>query len=66
MQYIYITEKKLGNGEIVVEGRKASGELFFGFRTHDCPFKSWRDKARSYTASSYIPVFGSGLPARVL
>jgi hypothetical protein len=63
MKFIYVTETNLGNGEIVVEGRKADGELAFGFRARNCPFKSWRNKARDYTPASAIPVFGSGRPA---
>lgn len=65
MKYIYITEMDLGNGEIVVEGRTAGGELSFGFRALNCPFKSWRRKARDYTPASAIPVFGSGRPAEL-
>jgi len=52
---LYITRTPLAHGEFAVEGKTAEGRLVFGFRTFDglC----WREKARSYTPSSYIAVF---------
>lgn len=58
INYCYITTAALGFGEIAVEGRSADGCLLFGFRAMQDGFRTWRNKARDYTPSSYIPVFG--------
>lgn len=55
--YCYITTTALGFGEIAVEGRAPDGRLLFGFRTMQDAFRSWRERARNYTPSRYIPVF---------
>lgn len=58
-RYVYITRAPLQNGEISVQGRDKDGKIVFGFRAVDDGFQLWREKARAYTPSSYIPVFGS-------
>ncbi len=66
LNYAYITKEKLGCGEILIEGRNEGGEILFGFKTYDDGFCSWREKARDYTPSKYIPVFQPNVPARMV
>jgi hypothetical protein len=66
VKYAYIETKSLGCGEIVVCGKNASGKLLFGFKATSDPFNSWRETARNYTPTGYVPVFQPNRPARVI
>jgi hypothetical protein len=66
VRYAYIESVRLGNGEVPVCGMSASGKRLFGFRTFDDPFKSWRQTARNYVPSGYVPVFQPNRPAQVV
>lgn len=63
MRYAYITNNIFSDGEIAVEARAADGALLFGFRTRD--YFGWRNRAREYTPSSFVPVFQANRPAVV-
>jgi hypothetical protein len=65
VKYAYVEAKPLGSGEIVVCGKTSSGRLLFGFKALCDPFNSWRETARNYTPTGYIPVFQPNRPARL-
>lgn len=63
LKYAYITKRNLAFGEVCVEGRAAGGRILFGFRALSSMF--WRERARRYVPSDYIPVFQDNQPAEL-
>jgi len=66
VKYAYIETKSLGRGEIVVCGKNSSGKILFGFKATSDPFNSWRETARNFTPTGYVPVFQPNRPANLL
>lgn len=61
VEYVYITETHIGNGEYSVAGRRNDGTLVFGFKRFG-DILSRREQARAYAGTKYIPVFGKPGP----